>query len=192
MNGKQVKSKLEKIRVLLRSQTTLVLATAGEDSLPRSTPLFFIAGDGLRLYWFSSRSSLHSRNCAQNPEVSIAISKDASRWQQIEGVQMQGSVSLVTDRSLRNAIACTYSTRFQLGNLFAFTIRRSSLYCFTPSWVRYLDNSRRFGYKFELNLSVDNSGSLIMRKFLALPSPRTSIKSPTKRTDSDNSLFFDD
>ena len=102
---------------------------------------------------------------------------------------MQGSVSLVTDRSLRNAIACTYSTRFQLGNLFAFTIRRSSLYCFTPSWVRYLDNSRRFGYKFELNLLADNSGSLIMRNFLALPSPRTSIKSPTRRTDL-KSLFF--
>ncbi len=192
MNGKQVKSKLEKIRVLLRSHTTLVLATAGEDSLPRSTPLFFIADDGLRLYWFSSRSSLHSRNCARNPEVSIAISQDACRWQQIEGVQMQGSVSLVTDRSLRNAIARTYSTRFQLGNLFAFTIRRSSLYCFTPSWVRYLDNSRRFGYKFELNLPADNSGSLIMKHFLALPSPETSIKSPTKRTDSDNSLFCDD
>ena len=72
---------------------------------------------------------------------------------------MQGSVSLVTDRSLRNAIARAYSARFQLGNLFAFTIRRSSLYCFTPSWVRYLDNSRRFGYKFELNLPADNSGS---------------------------------
>jgi uncharacterized protein YhbP (UPF0306 family) len=162
MKVKQVMSKLETIRLLLRSQTTLVLATADEDSLPRSTPLFFIADDGLRLYWFSSRSSLHSRNCARNPEVSIAISKDASRWQQIEGVQMQGSVSLITDRSLRNAIACAYSTRFQLGNLFAFTIRRSSLYCFTPSWVRYLDNSRRFGYKFELHLTADNSGSLII------------------------------
>jgi uncharacterized protein YhbP (UPF0306 family) len=156
MNGKHMKSKLDRIRALLHSQTTLVLATAGEDSLPRSTPLFFIADDDLRLYWLSSRSSLHSRNCARNPEVSIAISKDAQRWQQIQGVQMQGSVSIVTDRSLRNEIASAYSARFQLGNLFAFTIRHSSLYCFTPSWVRYLDNSRRFGYKFELNLPADS------------------------------------
>jgi uncharacterized protein YhbP (UPF0306 family) len=176
MKVKHVKNKLDRIRAVLSSQTTLVLATAGEDSLPRSTPLFFIADDGLRLYWFSSRSSLHSSNCARNPKVSIAISKDASRWQQIQGVQMQGSVSLVTDRSLRNAIASAYSARFQLGNLFAFTIRRSSLYCFTPSWVRYLDNSRRFGYKFELNLPADNSGSLILRNFLTILSPGTSIK----------------
>ena len=35
---------------------------------------------------------------------------------------------------------------------FAGTIRRSALYCFTPDWVRYLDNSRKFGFKFELRL----------------------------------------
>lgn len=151
-----MKGKLDRIRALVRSQTTLVLATAGEDSMPRSTPLFFIPDDSLRLYWFSSRSSLHSRNCAQNPEASIAISRDVRRWQQIEGVQMQGLVSIVTDRGLRNSIARAYTARFQLGELFGLTIRRSSLYCFTPSWVRYLDNSQRFGYKFELNLAADS------------------------------------
>ena len=155
MKGKLVKSKLDPVRALLRSQTTLVLATAGEDSKPRSTPLFFIPDDDLRLYWFSSRSSLHSRNCARNPEASIAISTDARRWQQIKGVQMQGLVSMVTDRGLRNSIARAYTARFQLGELFRLIIRRSSLYCFTPSWVRSLDNSRRFGYKFELNLPAD-------------------------------------
>jgi uncharacterized protein YhbP (UPF0306 family) len=151
-----MKSKLDRIRELLRSQTTLVLATTGESSLPRSTPLFFIADDNLRLYWFSSRSSLHSRNCARNPEVSVAVSRNVFRWQQIEGVQMQGLVSIVTDPALRKPIARDYSERFQLGNLFAFAIQRSSLYCFTPSWVRYLDNSRRFGYKFEMNLLSDS------------------------------------
>ena len=70
---------------------------------------------------------------------------------------MQGMVSMVRDRGLRNEIARDYSARFQLGNLFAFTIRHSSLYRFTPSWVRYLDNSRRFGYRFQLNLPLDTS-----------------------------------
>ena len=43
-----MKSKLDRIRELLHSQTTLALATAGENSMPRSTPLFFIADDNLR------------------------------------------------------------------------------------------------------------------------------------------------
>jgi uncharacterized protein YhbP (UPF0306 family) len=151
-----MKSKLDRIRALLRSQTTLVLATIGENSLPRSTPLFYIADDGLHLYWFSSRSSLHSRNCARNPEVSIAVSRNVFRWQEIEGVQMQGVVSIVTDPALRKPITGEYCERFQLGNFFALAIRRSALHCFTPSWVRYLDNARRFGYKFELNLPADS------------------------------------
>jgi uncharacterized protein YhbP (UPF0306 family) len=151
-----MKSKLDRIRELLRSQTTLALATSDENSMPRSTPLFFIADDDLHLYWFSSRSSLHSRNCARNPVVSIAVSRNVQRWQEIEGVQMQGLVSIVTDPALRKPITRDYCDRFQLGNLFAFAIRRSSLYCFNPSWVRYLNNSLRFGYKFELNLLSDS------------------------------------
>jgi uncharacterized protein YhbP (UPF0306 family) len=147
-----MKDKLDPIRSLLQRETTLVLATADQRSLPRGTPLFFIADHDLCLYWFSSRSSLHGRNCARHPQVSIAISAHARTWRQIEGVQMQGVVSIVKDRALRAAIARDYTARFQLGELFAFAIRRSALYCFRPAWLRYLNNSRRFGYKFELHL----------------------------------------
>jgi hypothetical protein len=31
---------------------------------------------------------------------------------------------------------------------------RSRLYVFEPSWVRYIDNSRRFGYRFEVRLAA--------------------------------------
>src|SRR5579872_4754857 len=134
-------AKLDPVRALLRAQTTLVLATVGANGAPRSTPLFFIADDSLRIFWFSSRSSLHSKNCALNPEASVAVSSDARTWQQIRGVQMQGRVSIVTDRSLRKSITTDYIERFALGNLFSLAIRSSSLFSFTPFWLRYLDNS---------------------------------------------------
>jgi uncharacterized protein YhbP (UPF0306 family) len=146
--------KLEPVRSLLRAQTTLILATTGEDKLPRSTPLFYITDMDLNLYWFSSRSSLHSRNCVAHPEGSIAISTDARTWQKIKGVQMQGRITAVADRSLRKSITAEYVERFALGTLFSLAIRRSSLYCFTPRWVRYIDNSRRFGYQLEFNLPM--------------------------------------
>jgi uncharacterized protein YhbP (UPF0306 family) len=150
-------NKLDPVRSLLRAQTTLVLATVGEDGLPRSTPLFYIADENLNLYWFSSRSSRHSRNGRNNPEGSVAVSTDAHTWQQIQGVQMQGRISLVADRALRKAITAHYVEHFALGNLFSLAIRRSSLYCFTPRWVRYIDNSRRFGYQVEFNLPQSSS-----------------------------------
>jgi uncharacterized protein YhbP (UPF0306 family) len=145
--------KLDPVRSLLRTQTTLVLATVGEDGLPRSTALFYVTDESLNLYWFSSRSSLHSRNCARNPEASVAISTDARTWQEIKGAQMQGRISLVADRALRKSITADYVKHFALGNFFSLAIRRSSLYRFTPRWVRYIDNSRRFGYQVEFDLS---------------------------------------
>jgi uncharacterized protein YhbP (UPF0306 family) len=147
--------KLDPIRSLLREQATLVLATTGSEGVPRSTPLFFLADDSFNLYWFSSRSSLHSRNCQLSPDASVSVSTDARTWQQIKGIQLQGRVSIIADRALRKSITARYIERFQLGNLFSLAIRRSSLYCFTPHWLRYLDNTRRFGYKFETVLPLD-------------------------------------
>jgi uncharacterized protein YhbP (UPF0306 family) len=148
-----MKGKLERVRSLLASQTTLALGTADESSIPRSTPLFYLADDALCLYWFSSRSSLHSRNLSCNPQASVAVFCRVERWRQIQGVQMQGSVAIVAGKPLRESVTRDYCERFQLGNLFALAIGRSALYCFTPSWLRYIDNTRRFGYKFELELS---------------------------------------
>ncbi len=148
-----MKAKLERVRLLVLSQTTLALATADENSTPRTTPLFYLADDALRLYWFSSRSSLHSKNLARNPRASVAVFRQVESWRQIQGIEMQGSAAIVAAKPLRESITRDYCERFQLGNLFALAIGRSALYCFTPSWLRYIDNTRRFGYKFEIELS---------------------------------------
>lgn len=143
------------IQSFLRRQTTLVLATADDGAKPRSTPLFFIADDQLRMYWFSSPNSRHSRNCARHPRVSVAVFRNTRRWQEIRGAQMDGRVSVVADRTLRRELTRKYCIRFRLDGNFETAIRRSVLYCFTPARARYLDNSRKFGNKFELCLSSD-------------------------------------
>ena len=147
-----MQAKIQAVQSLLRAQSTLVLATADSAGTPHSTPLFYLAQDDLKLYWFSSRSSRHSRNCALNPTVSAAVYFQTSRWRQIRGLQMRGEVAAVTDRALRTAVAEAYCRRFALGQLFRGKLRSSTLYCFTPAWARYLDNSVRFGYKFQVNL----------------------------------------
>lgn len=144
--------RLQQIRSLLRGQTTLVLATVDSDGRPRSTPLFFLCDAELRLYWFSARTSRHSRNCAGHPQASVAVFRNSRRWQQIRGVQMQGFVAAVRNRNLRLELTGEFSRRFALESSFATVIRRSTLYCFTPEWVRYLDNARGFGYRFETRL----------------------------------------
>jgi uncharacterized protein YhbP (UPF0306 family) len=148
--------KRELIANLLAGQTTLSLATVTPDGLPRVTPLFYLPQE-LRLYWFSSPSSGHSRNLAAQPDCAVTIYAPATGWKEIRGVQMRGVASRVSDPEILKDLTPQYITRFQLARLFQPLIAKSALYCFEPHWLRYLDNGRRFGYKFELTLTAQST-----------------------------------
>ena len=145
----KLKDRLNVVRSFLSEETTVALATVNEDGTPRSTPLFFISDSDLHLYWFSSVSSTHSRNCERSPRASLAVFGSTARWQEIRGIQMEGLVSKVTDRRVRRDIADRYRGRYALNTVLGIALRRSSLYEFTPLWLRWIDNTERFGYRFE-------------------------------------------
>jgi uncharacterized protein YhbP (UPF0306 family) len=147
------KEKLEAIEALLRSQSTLTLSTADAGGQTHATPLFYLMGGDCELYWFSSPASLHSRNVAGNPEAACAVFAATANWREICGVQMHGVVSKVADRTLRREISEAYRERFHLGNMFRLAMAKSALYRFRPHWIRYLDNARRFGFKFEITFA---------------------------------------
>jgi hypothetical protein len=45
-----------------------------------------------------------------------------------------------------------------LGTVFHLAIGRSGLYEFRPDFFRYLDNSKRLGYRFEVSLGANSPG----------------------------------
>jgi len=134
------------IAQLVKSQSTLAVATCSTDGSPRSAPLFYLADDDLQLYWFSSSSSEHSRNLKKNPSAAVTIYRPTEKWREIRGVQMRGTVSVVADPLRRGSIAREYADRFHLGATLRAVMSRSCLFVFRPSWARYVDNSRRFGF----------------------------------------------
>lgn len=142
-------TKQTQVAAFLKSQSTLSLASVSGDGTPQVTPLFYLADDQLRLYWLSSATCRHSRNLKRRPEAAVSVYSPTEEWQEIRGVQMQGTVAVVTTRSERGGIVDAYCARFRLGPHFRSVIARSRLYRFQPVWIRYLDNSKRFGYKFE-------------------------------------------
>lgn len=143
----------ELVARLLQSQSTLALATTAADGTPHIAPVFYCA-DALRLYWFSSARSRHSRNLQLNPAAAVTVYAPTRQWREIRGVQMRGTASVVIDPARRNSIAEAYNARFRLGVEFHAVQARSRLYEFRPSWIRYLDNSIRFGYKIEFRLTA--------------------------------------
>jgi uncharacterized protein YhbP (UPF0306 family) len=145
---------MKMIAVLLRQETTLALATADELGQPCVAPLFYLSDDDLRLYWLSSPSSMHSRNLERAPQASATVYRHAETWKEIRGVQMRGSVAVITDSQRRKALIKLYCEKFQLGSIFRLAIGRSRLYAFRPAFCRYLDNSKRFGYTFEVAIDA--------------------------------------
>jgi len=149
------RAQLESIAEILRAQSTLSLATVAnveesEAGMPCVAPLFYIVDAELNLYWLSSASSEHSRNLRREPNVAVAVYPQTEEWKEIRGVQMRGVASPVTDPALRKVLIKQYSERFQLGGILRLAIRRSTLYKFRPYRFRLVDNSKGFGYRFEL------------------------------------------
>lgn len=144
------RKQLELVAVLLGEETTLSLATTGEGGQSCVAPLFYIVDEELSLYWLSSENSRHSLNLKQRPTAAAAVYGSAARWREIRGVQMRGTVSIVSEPERRRALVKAYCERFKLGMLFRPAIRRSALYLFQPEFFRYIDNGRGLGAKFEL------------------------------------------
>ncbi len=143
-------AQLETIAALLRDESTVALGTVSAQGEPSVAPLFYIVDACLNLYWLSSPNSLHSRSLAANPATSAAVYRPTQNWKEICGVQMRGSVETIAAPGQRDPLVKTYCERFNLGGFLHLAIRRSTLYAFQPHWFRYIDNSKLFGYNFEL------------------------------------------
>jgi uncharacterized protein YhbP (UPF0306 family) len=139
------------VRKFLETQSTLVLSTVNEQGVPHATPLFYVQGEDLALYWLSMRSSEHSKNILRAPAVSASVHRSTFAWREIAGVQMQGIAAIAETRE-KDVMLRKYRDRFRLGRTFSAAIAASSLFVFRPTWVRYLDNAKRLAYKFEFSI----------------------------------------
>ena len=107
--------RLELVSAFLKTQSTLALSTSGDAGAPCVAPLFYLPGDNLELYWFSSPRSAHSRNLKRDPAAAVAVYDHAATWEDIRGCQLLGTVGVVTGRP-RRAIAEAYAELYRLAS----------------------------------------------------------------------------
>jgi len=151
----KTEKQLNWIAQLLREQTTLSLATSGDDGQPCVAPLFYLVDESLSLYWLSSPNSIHSRNLLRAPRAAATVYRAAQSWREIRGVQLRGPVSIVVEPARRAAITKSYCERFKLGRVLRMAVRHSVLNVLQPEFFRYIDNSLGFKSKFELARSPE-------------------------------------
>ena len=73
-------------------------------------------------------------------------------------MQIEGDAHNVTDDDERTRALALYTAKFPFVNeKFAALIAESVIFVLRPHWLRWIDNTRRFGYKQEFRLDDGES-----------------------------------
>jgi len=142
------------LREFLASQPTLVLGTVGvEDGRPQVAALFFASDEAFNLYWISDPGSRHSQNLTDWEDVAATVYAPTWDWSRIQGIQIEGYAEAVNEETERQHALALYEAKFPfVTDKFADLIAESTVYVLRPRWLRWLDNTRHFGYKQEFLL----------------------------------------
>lgn len=142
---------LDPVCQVLDESTTMVLATRMPDGTPRATPVYFAPDERLHLIFLSDPQSVHSRNLAASPAASAAVFPEERDWRRLRGVQVMGEAGLL-EGFAAEAARRTFARRFPFVAELAAALAASRIYALAPSWVRLIDNRRRFGFQQEWSL----------------------------------------
>lgn len=148
----------------LATEKSMTLATMSADGTPHACDIFYASSDDLRFYFLSDPKTLHIQNLERLPRVMVTIHGHPQGWQDIRGVQVAGTAARVN-----SMVEKAQGLRFYL-NKFVFVrqwlpsadflgqahaqLGVVELYKITPRWIRWIDNTTRFGHKEEWNLPV--------------------------------------
>lgn len=152
----------EAIRRMLGAHNTITLATC-RDGKPWAASLFFASDKKLNLYFVSDYRTRHARDIEVGSDVSAAVNADCSLWAEVKGLQITGSVTVLTGIGRLNALRCYLAKFADVRALFeapksedeetiAQRLKAANMYRLQPRWIRLIDNSKWFGYKVEIEM----------------------------------------
>jgi hypothetical protein len=143
-----------RLKQFMAAHTTLTLATVAQDGHPQAASLFFAELDDLSLIFISEPQVRHSQNVARDGRVAATIYADGQHWQNIQGIQLEGTCVALAGQEVAAAKAA-YLAKYPFiaaDKLLLSMLSRVTFYKIRPSWLRLIDNSLGFGHKEELLL----------------------------------------
>lgn len=150
------------IREMLRAHGTATLATAGPDG-PWAAAVFFASDEDLNLVFVTDPATRHGRDLSAGGRVAAAVHTEASGWNEIRGLQIEGVARPVADEGRAAALAIylekfpgirrVYETpRDDAERGLQRRLASITLWRLSPALIRLIDNRERFGWKQELRL----------------------------------------
>ncbi|KUO75022.1 MAG: hypothetical protein APF81_12255 [Desulfosporosinus sp. BRH_c37] len=153
--------KAQKLLNYLGKHNTMILSTYGENG-PWATPVFFI-NRGFRIYFLSELTSKHSSNLQKKSLSAAVITEDYGDWKEIQGIQLQGNVYLITNLKEVAVLLASYCKKYSTARHILQTpgafkgVSNVRWHCLVPHYLKFTDNTEKFGQHFELELRVIKS-----------------------------------
>ncbi len=152
----------QQISRFLAAHHVMSLATISSNG-PHATNLFY-ACDRLALVWVSEPDTQHSRDIEADPRAAATVAPDYSEFTAIRGVQIIGKARRIvgTDDRMRH-LALLEARYVFLRQLATGPLKlrqayaRTAVYRLQPIRIVLIDNTKGFGHKETLEISVDGS-----------------------------------
>jgi len=138
----------ERALAYLQEHQVLTLATSGPDGVWAAA--VFYVNDGFDLYFLSAGHTRHASHITKNPRVAGTIQEDYAGWQEIKGIQFEGTVHLLTGTQRKRAIALywrKYPFLADAGEAIEVALAGVNWYRVVPDRVYFIDNSQGFGHR---------------------------------------------
>ncbi len=150
---------LVEVTAFLQANRTASLSTVDATGHPHAANVQFAVDENLSLYFVSNLKSAHSQHIAIDPRIALSIyaPTDDGDPTQIHGLQMHGQCQRITDPAALEQCWRTYTTRFPFikeNRTLEARVRSESFFTVTPSWFRWIDNRKTFGFKREMHLTA--------------------------------------
>ncbi len=138
----------------LAGHQVMTLATQGPAGLWAAA--VFYASAEFNLYFLSAGHTRHAQNMAATGQVAATIQEDYRDWPEIQGVQLSGSVRLLSGAALvaaRDAYQQKYPFIAQADDKMQAALMRVNWYQLTPEKLYYIDNRLGLGHRDEITLA---------------------------------------
>lgn len=156
-------SHMARVRELLTGHSTITLATVHEGH-SWAAAVFYASDADLNLYFVSDLKTRHGRDLHHDARVTGAVNHDVSTWGEVIGLQIEGRAAVLEGEARLKALA-TYLEKFpDVQRLFdkprdanerviAERLQRAPFWQLTPSWIRLIDSTKGFGWKWETTVT---------------------------------------
>jgi uncharacterized protein len=150
----------DRAAALIRSQRTMVLGTCTADE-PWTAPVYYVYSPP-GFYFFSSPKARHILQGLESTAAAASIFVESGRWEEIQGLQMSGTIKVVSGRRRQLTVIARYLLKFPFARPFLQSggERRNEphlgdsvrIYVFVPRQAYYLDNRLGFGKRMPVSL----------------------------------------